>query len=80
MTRDPRLSERPAPRHEGQAGLERHDPESREQLVNKFLPNAGQQAVLVRATDTKNPRVQAPALAYEPGGRSFESSRPATFR
>jgi hypothetical protein len=35
----------------------------------------GIKAGLVRATDTKNPRVQAPALAYEPGGRRFESCR-----
>jgi hypothetical protein len=37
------------------------------------------QRVPVRATDTKNPRVQAPALAYEPGGRRFESCRARHF-
>ena len=43
---DPRLSERPAPRHEGQAVLERHDQESREQLENNFLPNTRDQGRL----------------------------------
>jgi hypothetical protein len=35
----------------------------------------GIKRVSVRATDTKHPRAQAPALAYEPGGRRFESCR-----
>ena len=40
-----------------------------------FYRIPGINAVSVRATDTKNPRAQAPALAYEPGGRRFESCR-----
>jgi hypothetical protein len=49
-----------------------------EQSENNLPPNRRDQdgkGVPVRATDTKNPRVQAPALTYEPGGRSFESCR-----
>jgi hypothetical protein len=45
-----------------------------EQSVN-VLTNTTYQRDRIRATDTKNPRVQAPALAYEPGGRKFESCR-----
>ena len=67
------MRRRPPNRRE-QEGL-RAAPGSREQSENNFLPNTGQQRVPVRATDTKNPRVQAPALAYEPGGRRFESCR-----
>jgi len=33
-----------------------------EQSVNNLLPNTGYQQGLVRATGTKNPRVQTPAL------------------
>ena len=40
-----------------------------------FCRIPGNKRAPVRATDTKNPRVQAPALAYEPGGRRFESCR-----
>jgi hypothetical protein len=46
-----------------------------EQSVNNFLPNARYQRGPVRATSTRNPRVQSPVLAYEPGGRRFESCR-----
>ena len=40
-----------------------------------FCRIPGIKGVPVRATDTKHPRAQAPALTYEPGGRTFESCR-----
>ena len=33
----------------------------------------------IQATETKNPRVQAPAFNYEPGGRRFESCSRARY-
>jgi hypothetical protein len=43
--------------------------------VNNLLPNTRELQGLIRATHTENPRVQAPAEPYEPGGRRFESCR-----
>ena len=40
-----------------------------------FCRIPGTKGAPVRATDTKSPRVQAPPLPYEPGGRRFESCR-----
>ena len=48
---------------------------SGEQSVNNSRPNTQYQQGPVRATSTRNPRVQSPVLAYEPGGRRFESCR-----
>jgi hypothetical protein len=47
--------------------------EDSEQSVNNSLPNTRYQQDPIRATYTKNPRGQTPALTYEPGGRTFES-------
>ena len=43
--------------------------------MNNFDSNTRHARGLNRATHMKNPRGQAPALAYEPGGRRFESCR-----
>ena len=88
------------PRRRGEQSVNNLLPNTRDQqllsgttghVVNNqrtiFCRIPGIKGVPVRATDTKNPRVQAPALAYEPGGRRFESCRahqinlqPAIFR
>ena len=59
-------------RQQGLSGI------TRSVVINQrttFCRIPGTTRVPVRATDTKDQRVQAPALAYEPGGRRFESCR-----
>jgi hypothetical protein len=69
------VGERCISEYQATVSVRRKSYDCREQLVNNFAPNTRYQGHSLRATATKNPRGQAPALAYEPGGRRFESCR-----